>query len=86
MTMPPSSTASADPTARIGSAVEDHLAGLTPEEFGALVGRTRPPDESTKPPTDKPSTTTTRPRQRTVAEGRQAFAAHQAARSGQQPR
>jgi len=79
-------TGSADPTARLGSAVEDHLASLTPEEFGALVGRTRPPEEQTKPPADKPSTTTTRPRQRTVAEGRQAFADHQAARSGQHPR
>ncbi len=79
-------TGSADPTARLGSAVEDHLASLNPEEFGALVGRTRPPEEQASAPADKPSTTTSRPRQRTVAEGRQAFAAHQAARSGQQPR
>jgi len=83
MTMP---TSSADPTARLGSAVEDHLASLNPEEFGALVGRTRPPEEQAAPPAAKPSTTTSRPRQRTVAEGRQAFADHQAARSGQQPR
>jgi len=79
-------TGSADPTARLGSAVEDHLASLTPEEFSSLVGRTRPPEEQTTPPADKPSNTTTRPKQRTVAEGRQAFADHQAARSGQQPR
>ncbi len=78
-------TSSADPTARLGSAVEDHLASLNPDEFDALIGRVRPPDESTTPPADKPSTTT-RPRQRTVAEGRQAFADHRAARSGQQPR
>ncbi len=83
MTMP---TSSADPTARLGSAVEDHLASLTPEEFSSLVGRTRPPEEQASAPADKPSSTTTRPRQRTVAEGRQAFAAHRAARSGQQPR
>ncbi len=79
-------TGSSDPTARLGSAVEDHLASLSSAEFDALRGRVRPPDESTKPPADKPSTTTTRPRQRTVAEGRQAFADRQAARSGQQPR
>jgi len=79
-------TGSSDPTARLGSAVEDHLASLNPDEFGALVGRVRPPDEANPPPAAKPSTTTTRPRQRTVAEGRQAFADHQAARSGQQPR
>ncbi len=79
-------TGSSDPTARLGSAVEDHLASLNPDDFDALIGRVRPPDESTKPPADKPSTTTTRPRQRTVAEGRQAFADHRAARSGQQPR
>ncbi len=80
MTMP------TDTTARLGSAVEDHLASLNPEEFSALIGRTRPPEEQASAPADKPSTTMTRPRQRTVAEGRQAFAAHQAARSGQQPR
>ena len=79
-------TGSSDPTARLGSAVEDHLASLNPDEFDALIGRVRPPDESTTPPAGKPSSTTTRPRQRTVAEGRQAFADHRAARSGQQPR
>jgi len=46
MTMPTSS----DPTARLGSAVEDHLASLTPDEFSALVGRTRPPEEQATPP------------------------------------
>ena len=48
-------TGSADPTARLGSAVEDHLASLNPDEFDALIGRVRPPDESTKPPADKPT-------------------------------
>ncbi len=84
MNMPTSSTA--DPTARLGSAVEDHLASLSADEFDALIGRTRPPEEQATPPADKPSTPTPRPRQRTVAEGRQAFADHRAARSGQQPR
>ena len=58
-------TGSADPTARLGSAVEDHLASLNPDEFDALRGRVRPPDENTTPAADKPATTTTRPRQRT---------------------
>ncbi len=43
-------TGSSDPTARFGSAVEDHLASLTPDEFSALVGRTRPPEEQATPP------------------------------------
>jgi len=77
-------TSSADPTARLGSAVEDHLASLTADEFSALVGRTRPPEEQTTPPADKP-TPTTRPKQRTVAEGRAAYD-NRASRSGQQPR
>jgi len=47
VTMP---TSSADPTARLGSAVEDHLASLTPDEFSALIGRTRPPEEQATPP------------------------------------
>jgi len=47
VTMP---TSSADPTARLGSAVEDHLASLSADEFSALVGRTRPPEEQATPP------------------------------------
>jgi len=43
-------TGSADPTARLGSAVEDHLASLSADEFSALVGRTRPPEEQATPP------------------------------------
>jgi len=43
-------TGSADPTARLGSAVEDHIASLTPDEFSALIGRTRPPEEQATPP------------------------------------
>ncbi len=50
-------TGSADPTARLGSAVEDHLASLTPDEFSALVGRTRPPEEQTTPPAAPPART-----------------------------
>ena len=54
MTMP---TSSADPTARLGSAVEDHLASLSADEFSALVGRTRPPDEQATPPAAPPART-----------------------------
>ncbi len=52
MTMP---TSSADPTARLGSAVEDHLASLSADEFDALVGRTRPPEEQATPPAPAPA-------------------------------
>ena len=50
-------TGSADPTARLGSAVEDHLASLSADEFSALVGRTRPPEEQATPPAAPPART-----------------------------
>ncbi len=77
MTMP---TGSADPTARLGSAVEDHLASLTPDEFSALVGRTRPPEEQATPPAPAaPPARTPRP-PGTVAGGQAMYQSRRGAR------
>jgi len=77
VTMP---TGSADPTARLGSAVEDHLASLTPDEFSALVGRTRPPEEQATPPAPPaPPARTPRP-PGTVAGGQAMYKARRGAR------
>jgi hypothetical protein len=77
MTMP---TSSADPTARLGSAVEDHLASLTPDEFSALVGRTRPPEEQATPPAPvAPPARTPRP-PGTVAGGQAMYQSRRGAR------
>ncbi len=77
MTMP---TSSADPTARLGSAVEDHLASLTPDEFSALVGRTRPPEEQATPPAPTaPPARTPRP-PGTVAGGQAMYQSRRGAR------
>ncbi len=77
MTMP---TSSADPTARLGSAVEDHLASLTPDEFSALVGRTRPPEEQAMPPAPAaPPARTPRP-PGTVAGGQAMYQSRRGAR------
>ncbi len=77
MTMP---TSSADPTARLGSAVEDHLASLTPDEFSALVGRTRPPEEQATPPAPPaPPARTPRP-PGTVAGGQAMYQSRRGAR------
>ncbi len=77
MTMP---TSSADPTARLGSAVEDHLASLTPDEFSALVGRTRPPEEQATPPAPAaPPPRTPRP-PGTVAGGQAMYQSRRGAR------
>lgn len=77
MTMP---TGSADPTARLGSAVEDHLASLTPDEFSALIGRTRPPEEqATPPPPAAPPARTPRP-PGTVAGGQAMYQSRRGAR------
>ncbi len=77
MTMP---TGSADPTARLGSAVEDHLASLTPDEFSALVGRTRPPEEQATPPAPAaPPARTPRP-SGSVAGGAEMYKARRGAR------
>jgi len=77
VTMP---TSSADPTARLGSAVEDHLASLTPDEFSALVGRTRPPEEQATPPASAaPPARTPRP-PGTVAGGQAMYLSRRGAR------
>jgi len=77
VTMP---TSSADPTARLGSAVEDHLASLTPDEFSALVGRTRPPEEQATPPAPPaPPARTPRP-PGTVAGGQAMYQSRRGAR------
>ncbi len=77
MTMP---TSSADPTARLGSAVEDHLASLTPDEFSALIGRTRPPEEQATPPAPPaPPARTPRP-PGTVAGGQAMYQSRRGAR------
>jgi len=77
VTMP---TSSADPTARLGSAVEDHLASLTPDEFSALVGRTRPPEEQATPPAPAaPPPRTPRP-PGTVAGGQAMYQSRRGAR------
>jgi hypothetical protein len=75
MTMP---TGSSDPTARLGSAVEDHLASLSADEFSALVGRTRPPEEQTAPP-EAPPARTPRPSS-SVAGGAEMYKARRGAR------
>jgi len=77
VTMP---TSSADPTARLGSAVEDHLASLTPDEFSALIGRTRPPEEQATPPAPPaPPARTPRP-PGTVAGGQAMYQSRRGAR------
>jgi len=75
VTMP---TSSADPTARLGSAVEDHLASLTPDEFSALIGRTRPPEEQATPPAAPPARTPRPPG--TVAGGQAMYQSRRGAR------
>jgi len=73
-------TGSADPTARLGSAVEDHIASLTPDEFSALIGRTRPPEEQATPPAPPaPPARTPRP-PGTVAGGQAMYKARRGAR------
>ncbi len=73
-------TGSSDPTARLGSAVEDHLASLTPDEFSALIGRTRPPEEQTTPPAPAaPPARTPRP-PGTVAGGQAMYQSRRGAR------
>jgi len=77
VTMP---TSSADPTARLGSAVEDHLASLSADEFSALIGRTRPPEEQATPPAPAaPPARTPRP-PGTVAGGAEMYKARRGAR------
>ena len=77
MTMP---TGSADPTARLGSAVEDHIAALSADEFSALVGRTRPPEEQATPPAPAaPPARTPRP-PGTVAGGQAMYQSRRGAR------
>ncbi len=77
MTMP---TSSADPTARLGSAVEDHLASLSADEFSALIGRTRPPEEQATPPAPAaPPARTPRP-PGTVAGGQAMYQSRRGAR------
>jgi hypothetical protein len=77
VTMP---TSSADPTARLGSAVEDHLASLSADEFSALVGRTRPPEEQATPPAPAaPPARTPRP-PGTVAGGQAMYQSRRGAR------
>ena len=77
MTMP---TSSSDPTARLGSAVEDHIAALSADEFSALVGRTRPPEEQATPPAPAaPPARTPRP-SGSVAGGAEMYQARRGAR------
>ncbi len=77
MTMP---TSSSDPTARLGSAVEDHIAALSADEFSALVGRTRPPEEQATPPAPAaPPARTPRP-PGTVAGGQAMYQSRRGAR------
>jgi len=77
VTMP---TSSADPTARLGSAVEDHLASLSADEFSALIGRTRPPEEQATPPASAaPPARTPRP-PGTVAGGQAMYQSRRGAR------
>jgi len=77
VTMP---TSSADPTARLGSAVEDHLASLSADEFSALIGRTRPPEEQATPPAPAaPPARTPRP-PGTVAGGQAMYQSRRGAR------
>ncbi len=71
-------TGSSDPTARLGSAVEDHLASLSADEFSALVGRTRPPEEQATPP-EAPPARTPRP-SGSVAGGAEMYKARRGAR------
>jgi len=71
-------TSSADPTARLGSAVEDHLASLSADEFSALVGRTRPPEEQATPPAPPPARTPRPPG--TVAGGQAMYQSRRGAR------
>jgi len=79
VTMP---TSSADPTARLGSAVEDHLASLSADEFSALIGRTRPPEEQATPPAPAPAAPSARtPRPPgTVAGGQAMYQSRRGAR------
>jgi len=77
VTMPTSS----DPTARLGSAVEDHLASLSADEFSALIGRTRPPEEQATPPAPAPAAPARTPRPPgTVAGGQAMYQSRRGAR------